>query len=80
MGNKSLLRMIIENIMSEFIGGCENALEDFNPSDEEYIYSEWFLNQTHDELIDFIYSELIEVLENPEYKNLKFFGTEAIKK
>lgn len=80
MGKKSLLRLIIGNVMSEFIGGCENVLEDCEPSDEEYIYSKWFLNQSHDELIDFIYGQLMEELEKPELKHLKFIGTETIKK
>lgn len=79
MDEKYLLKMLIGDIMSEFIGGYENTLEDCDPTDEEYIYADWFLNQSHEDLIDFIYSELMDELEKSEFKHLKFFGSVAIK-
>lgn len=51
---------IMTEVCSEYIGGYENTLSDFDEDDEEYVEAKNFLEMGHDKLKDFIYNEVMK--------------------
>lgn len=65
--------------MSEFIGGYENTMMDYPEDDEEYQTAKAFLSRPHDELIEFIYNDVMAGADKGMARHLRFAGTEWIK-
>jgi len=66
-------------VMSEFIGGYENSLLDFTEEEDEYKEAKEFLSQPHDELVEFMYDEVMSYADTGTNRHLKFAGTDFIK-
>lgn len=75
---KEAYRWISES-MSEYIGGYENTLQDYEEEDEEYKEAEEFLNLPHDELVEIIYNDVMAGADKGTAKHLRFAGAEWIK-
>lgn len=58
-GHQKVVVRVLDELMSEYIGGYENSMMDFAEDDEEYIEAKEFLSHPHEELINFFYDELM---------------------
>lgn len=67
-------------VMSEFIGGYENSLMDYAEDEPEYKEAKEFLATPHDEMVDFMYDEVMSYADKGTNRHLKFAGAEFIKK
>lgn len=70
---------LIMATMSEYIGGYENTLMDYPEDDEEYKTAKAFLSQSHEDLIEIIYNDVMASSDSGMRKHLRFAGTEFIK-
>lgn len=77
--HEKLVAMFIAQSMSEIIGGWENAKNDSLPDSEEYKEAEKFLTMPHDDLVDYIYSDVMGYMDKGTAKHARFAGTEFIK-
>jgi len=67
------------NVMSEYIGGSENMLEDYPEDSEEYAIAKRHLSKPHDEMIDEIYREVMMDSNRDVLKHLRFAGEAFIR-
>ena len=67
---------LIQNAVSEIIGGFENTLYDYAEDDEEYKEAKRVLN--HDTLFDMIYGDVIAESENNADSHIRFAGKKFI--
>lgn len=71
---------IVKEIMSDLIGGAENNLLDCEESSQEYQQAENYLKQSTEELVETIYTDVIDIAElRGGSKHIKFAGTDFIK-
>ena len=64
--------------MSDYIGGYENALEDFAEGEKEHDEAMAFLAQNHETLIGIIYDEVMSRADKGTEKHLRFAGKDFI--
>lgn len=65
-------------VMSEYIGGYENVLEDFSEDSEEYKRAKNFLTLPHSELINIIYNDVMGLSAKDMKRHLRFAGKDFI--
>lgn len=74
---KRALRLI-NNAMSDLIGGYENTMEDFAEGSEEYEAAEQYLTQGHEGLVKSIYDYVMAEASGTSAESIKFVGTDTI--
>ena len=67
---------LIQNAVSEIIGGYENTLSDYAENDEEYKEAKSVLN--HDTLFGMIYDDVMAESENNADSHIRFAGKKFI--
>lgn len=65
-------------VMSSYIGGYENTLQDTDENDAEHIEAKRFLSQGHESLAKLIYDEVMAMSDEGTTKHLRFAGKEFI--
>ena len=65
--------------MSEIIGGLENVLFDYGEDTEEYKNAYHDLHVGHEELVNWIYFEVMSYSDKSTAKHLRFAGEAFIK-
>lgn len=65
--------------MSEIIGGNENTLNDYEEDSEEYKSAYEFLHSGHNELVDFIYRNVMIAADKGTAKHMRFAGEAFIR-
>ena len=65
-------------VMSEYIGGYENTLLDYPEDSEEYKDAKEFLGQSHEDLMNLIYDEVMTMSDSGMAKHLRFAGKDFI--
>jgi hypothetical protein len=65
---------------NEMIGGCENALQDYEENSEDYKEAEDFLNQTHEQLADYFYNMVMQdCKKGTNAEHARFAGADFLK-
>lgn len=77
--HQKVAALLVKEAMSDWIGGLENALEDYAPGTEEYENAKSTLELGHDWWVQAIYSEVMANSNNPYFKHLRFAGEKFIK-
>jgi hypothetical protein len=67
---------LIQEAVSEWIGGLENTLMDFPEDSEDYKQAKKLLN--HDSLFDIIYRDIMEESRSNKASHIRFAGKEFI--
>lgn len=67
------------SVMSELIGGLENALQDYDEDSEEYKNAYHDLHVGHDTLKEWIYRDVMSYSDKGMSKHLRFAGEAFIK-
>lgn len=71
--------MYVCEAMSQFIGGLENALLDYDENSEEYKNAYDDLHVGHETLIEWIYRDVMSYSDKGTARHLRFAGEKFIK-
>lgn len=72
--------LIIQDIISDMIGGYENTKSDFEEGSEEWKEADKFLSIKHDDMIELLYEMVIKESQyRGKSKHINFAGTDWIK-
>jgi len=79
--HEQMVAKLTQAIMSDYIGGYENSMEDYEEGSEDYITAKNFLEMPKQEMINFIKSEVVSESQRMGYaKHMNFAGTEFLEK
>lgn len=70
--HEKVINQLIMNCVSEWIGGLENTMLDYEEGSEEYENAKQMLN--HDELFDMFYSDIMVETRRNYKSHLRFAG------
>lgn len=77
--HQKLAYKLMDEVTSEFIGGNENTMSDFEEDTEEWQGAKEFLSQPHDRLKEFIYNQIMFMADERGYaKHIRFAGKDFI--
>lgn len=74
--HERVIDSLIQDAVSQFIGGYENTLSDYAEGTEEYEYAKKILN--HDTLLDIIYKDVMVNSKRNYASHIRFAGKQFI--
>lgn len=74
--HEKVINQLIQNCISEWIGGLENTVADNEPGDEDYEAAKAMLN--HDDLFNVFYEDIMAETKRNAKSHLRFAGKQFI--